>query len=67
MITTRSVDEQTGTPVFAGFMNGALGIVRRQTDRGAWVEFDDGAEDEIRAVDIEQLTHERHQQRARLV
>ena len=53
----RSSTSRTGAPVFAGFVNGALGIVRRQTERGAWLEFDDGAEDEIRAPDLEQLTH----------
>jgi len=50
------LDPVTGDPVFAGFMNGALGTVCRETGRGAWVAFDDGAEDEIRQFDLERLT-----------
>lgn len=50
------LDPVTGDPVFAGFMNGALGVIRRETERGAWVAFDDGAEDEIRQFDLERLT-----------
>ena len=53
---TQGVDPETGRPVFAGFMNGALGIVRRPVDSGAWVEFDDGAADRIRVPDLERLT-----------
>ncbi|MEO3430146.1 AAA family ATPase [Pelagibius sp. CAU 1746] len=49
------VDPKTGDPIHAGFMNGALGIVRRPTEHGAWLEFDDGAEDEVRAHDLERL------------
>lgn len=50
------VDPATGKPVCVGFYNGSLGVVRRQTARGAWVEFDDGAADEIRQHDLEKLT-----------
>lgn len=50
------LDAATGEPVCAGFMNGALGVVRRRTERGAWVEFDDGAADEIRLPDLVNLT-----------
>ena len=46
----------TGRPLYAGFMNGSLGIVRRVTRRGAWVEMDDGAADEITRPDLEKLT-----------
>ena len=49
------VDPATGKPVCAGFYNGSLGVVRRGTERGAWVEFDDGAADEIRQHDLEKL------------
>ncbi|HVI90617.1 MAG TPA: AAA family ATPase [Dongiaceae bacterium] len=49
-------DPVSGEPVYAGFMNGALGVVRRATRAGAWVEFDDGAEDEITVGDLEKLT-----------
>lgn len=51
------VDPMTGKPLCTGFMNGALGVVRQSTEYGAWLEFDDGAEDEIRASDLEKLTH----------
>jgi exodeoxyribonuclease V alpha subunit len=50
-------DEKTGEAVYAGFMNGALGILQRATEHGARVQFDDGAEDEIRLYDLENLTH----------
>jgi exodeoxyribonuclease V alpha subunit len=50
------LDAATGEPVCAGFMNGALVVVRRHTERGAWVEFDDGAADEIRLSDLVNLT-----------
>lgn len=50
------VDGLTGQPSYQGFMNGSLGVVRRPTDKGAWVEFDDGAADEIRARDLDTLT-----------
>jgi exodeoxyribonuclease V alpha subunit len=50
------LDPATGKPVCAGFYNGSLGIVRRETGRGAWVEFDDGAADETRQHDLEKLT-----------
>ena len=50
------LDPSTGEPVCRGFMNGSLGTVVRQTERGARVRFDDGAEDEIRATDLEKIT-----------
>ena len=46
----------TGDPIYGGFMNGALGVIQRPTGKGAWVEFDDGAADEICAHDLETLT-----------
>ncbi len=53
---TPVLDHLTGEPVCRGFMNGSLGTVVRQTERGAMVRFDDGAEDEIRACDLEKVT-----------
>lgn len=50
------MDPVTGKPVCTGFYNGSLGVVRRETGRGAWIEFDDGAADEIRQHDLEKLT-----------
>lgn len=51
-----TLDPSTGEPICRGFMNGSLGLVVRSTDRGARVRFDDGAEDEIRACDLEKVT-----------
>jgi exodeoxyribonuclease V alpha subunit len=42
--------------IYHGFMNGALGIVRRQTDNGCFIELDDGAADEVRAFELEHLS-----------
>lgn len=49
------VDPLTGEPSCQGFMNGALGVVRRATPKGAWLEFDDGAADEVRPHDLEKM------------
>ncbi len=51
------LDPLTNEPTFAGFMNGAIGFIRRPDRDGAWVSFDDGTEDTIGAVDLEKLTH----------
>jgi exodeoxyribonuclease V alpha subunit len=50
-------DPLTNEPTFAGFMNGAIGVIRRPHADGAWVSFDDGTEDAITAIDLEKLTH----------
>ncbi len=47
----------TGDPICAEFMNGSLGVVTKLHPKGAWVRFDDGAEDTITAADLEKLTH----------
>lgn len=51
------VDKVTGDPICAGFMNGSLGVVTKPHPKGAWVRFDDGAEDVITTADLEKLTH----------
>ncbi len=51
------VDNLTGNPMCAGFMNGSLGVVTKPHPKGAWVRFDDGAEDAITMADLEKLTH----------
>ncbi|ANL33910.1 hypothetical protein [Rhizobium phaseoli] len=51
------VDKVTGDPICAGFMNGSLAVVTKPHPKGAWVRFDDGAEDAITAPDLEKLTH----------
>ncbi|WP_245445378.1 ATP-dependent DNA helicase [Agrobacterium rosae] len=51
------VDKLTGDPICAGFMNGSLGVVMKPHPKGAWVRFDDGAEDVITTADLEKLTH----------
>lgn len=51
------VDKATGEPICSGFMNGSLGVLRNPHPKGAWVIFDDGAEDAISAADLEKLTH----------
>ncbi|CDM61754.1 MULTISPECIES: ATP-binding domain-containing protein [Rhizobium] len=38
-------------------MNGSLGVVTKSHSKGAWVRFDDGAEDVITTADLEKLTH----------
>lgn len=50
-------DPVTGEPVCNGFMNGALGVLQKLHPKGAWVRFDDGAEDVVTAADLEKLTH----------
>jgi exodeoxyribonuclease V alpha subunit len=50
------LDPLTNEPTFSGFMNGAIGVVRRPHADGAWVSFDDGTEDAVTAVDLEKLT-----------
>lgn len=51
------VDKVTGEPIWAGFMNGSLGLVAKPHPKGAWVRFDDGSEDAITTADLEKLTH----------
>lgn len=51
------IDQSTGEPACAGFMNGSIGILRKPHPKGAWISFDDGAEDIITAADLEKLTH----------
>ncbi|QFI70737.1 RecD-like DNA helicase YrrC (plasmid) [Sinorhizobium alkalisoli] len=51
------LDKATGEPICSGFMNGSLGVVTKADPKGAWVVFDDGAEDAITATDLEKLTH----------
>lgn len=50
------LDPVRGEPMFAGFTNGALGMVCRLADGGAWLEFDDGAADRVHVADLEHLT-----------
>jgi exodeoxyribonuclease V alpha subunit len=38
-------------------MNGSWGVVTKPHPKGAWVRFDDGAEDVITTADLEKLTH----------
>lgn len=51
------LDKVTGDPICAGFMNGSLGVIIKPHPKGAWVRFDDGAEDAITTADLEKLTH----------
>jgi exodeoxyribonuclease V alpha subunit len=51
------VDKVTGDPICSGFMNGSLGLITKPHPKGAWVRFDDGAEDAITTADLEKLTH----------
>lgn len=51
------LDKVTGEPVCSGFMNGSLGVVTKPHPKGAWVRFDDGAEDAVTAADLEKVTH----------
>lgn len=46
----------TGEPVCVGFMNGSLGVIKRATAKGAWLELDGGSADEIALPDLERLT-----------
>ncbi|WP_026187694.1 AAA family ATPase [Ensifer sp. BR816] len=50
-------DQATGEPICSGFMNGSLGVLKKPHPKGAWVRFDDGAEDMITVADLEKLTH----------
>lgn len=52
---THRADPDTGKPLYAGFMNGALGIVR-VTQSGVRLSLDDGATDVIEPQDLEKLT-----------
>lgn len=52
---TQRTDPDTGKPLYAGFMNGALGIVR-VTESGVRLSLDDGATDVIEPQDLEKLT-----------
>jgi exodeoxyribonuclease V alpha subunit len=47
----------TNEPTYAGFMNGAIGTIRRLHPDGAWVVLDDGTEDAISEADLEKLAH----------
>ncbi|NRQ18464.1 ATP-dependent RecD-like DNA helicase [Ensifer sesbaniae] len=49
-------DKATGEPICSGFMNGSLGVLKKLHPKGAWVRFDDGAEDAITAADLEKLS-----------
>ncbi|WP_339073353.1 AAA family ATPase [Sinorhizobium meliloti] len=51
------VDKVTGDPICAGFMNGSLGVITKPHPKGAWVRFDDGAEDAVTTADLEKLTY----------
>ncbi len=51
------IDADRGQPQFMGFMNGALRIIEREVDGGAWIRFDDGAEDGITVADLAKVTH----------
>ncbi len=51
------MDQTTGGPICTGFMNGSLGVLRKPHPKGAWIRFDDGAEDAITVADLEKLTH----------
>jgi exodeoxyribonuclease V alpha subunit len=51
------LDKVTGEPVCSGFMNGSLGVVTKPHPKGAWVRFDDSAEDAVTAADLEKVTH----------
>jgi exodeoxyribonuclease V alpha subunit len=50
-------DPTSGLPIMDGFMNGAIGVVCRETEHGAWVRFDDGMQDEIKYDDLAKFTH----------
>lgn len=52
---THRTDPDTGKPLYAGFMNGALGIVR-VTESSVRLSLDDGATDLIDLQDLEKLT-----------
>ncbi|RWX20060.1 DUF2075 domain-containing protein [Rhizobium hidalgonense] len=51
------LDKVTADPIRAGFMNGSLGVITKPHPKGAWLRFDDGAEDAITTADLEKLTH----------
>ena len=51
----RPVLDDEGQPVTDGFMNGAIGVVRRLGQGSAFVEFDDGAADRILPRDLEKM------------
>jgi exodeoxyribonuclease V alpha subunit len=51
------IDPSSGQPKFIGFMNGALGIVQREVKGGAWIRFDDGAEDAISIADLVNMSY----------
>jgi exodeoxyribonuclease V alpha subunit len=48
--------DQDDNIIYQGFMNGSLGIVRRPTDNGCFIELDDGAADEVRVHELEYLS-----------
>lgn len=50
------IKDRDGNQIYQGFMNGALGVVRRQTDNGCFIELDDGAADEVRGFELEHLS-----------
>ena len=59
------VHPRTGVPIYAGLMNGSLGVVARHSNSisieenkpGSWVDFDDGTGDWIYESDLQNLTH----------
>lgn len=52
-----SMDPETGKQSYAGFMNGSIGTIEAPCEKGAWVKFDNGAEDVISEKDLVNLTH----------
>lgn len=59
------VHPRTGVPIYAGLMNGSLGVVARHSNSisieenkpGSWVDFDDGTGDWVYESDLQNLTH----------
>lgn len=49
------VVDDNGEPLRQGFMNGAIGVVRRLGKGSVFVEFDDGASDRVLPRDLEKL------------
>ena len=49
------VVDEAGEPVRQGFMNGAIGVVRRLGRKSVFVEFDDGTSDHVLPRDLEKM------------